>query len=61
MKHSQEIEVAHSNKRIFISQKKYIVEFLKDIGKLACKLENTPIDPNHKVGKTEKDVAVNKD
>lgn len=42
------IEVAHSFEGIFISQQKYVVNLLKDIGKFACKPPNTPLDSNHK-------------
>ncbi|CAA7388774.1 unnamed protein product [Spirodela intermedia] len=49
------IEVAHSSKGIFISQRKYVADLLKDTGKFACKPPSTPLNPNHKlsVGKGE--------
>jgi Reverse transcriptase (RNA-dependent DNA polymerase) len=40
------IEIAHSQKGLFISQRKYV---LKEIGKLGCKPISTPIDPNVKL------------
>ncbi|CAA6659703.1 unnamed protein product [Spirodela intermedia] len=43
------IEVAHSSKGIFISQRKYITDLLAETGKFACKPANTPIDPNQKL------------
>ncbi|XP_019053901.1 PREDICTED: uncharacterized protein LOC109114922 [Nelumbo nucifera] len=43
------IEVARSNQGIFISQRKYVLDLLKDTGKLGAKLANTPIDVNHRL------------
>ncbi|XP_058726625.1 uncharacterized mitochondrial protein AtMg00810-like [Vicia villosa] len=55
------IEVAHSKKGIFISQHKYIIDLLKEIGKTTCKPASTPIDPNLKLGNVEEDTAVGKE
>lgn len=41
------IEVVYSKKGIFISQQKYVLDILKDVGKLGCKPTNTPIEFNH--------------
>jgi hypothetical protein len=38
------IDIAHSSKRFFISQRKYTLDILKEIGKLGCKPTSTPID-----------------
>jgi len=38
------IEVAHSKKGIFISQQKYIIDLLKEIGKITCRLVSTLVD-----------------
>ena len=49
------IEVDHSRKGIFISQKKYILD-LKEISMLGCKFckpTNTPIEQNHKLGEAQ--------
>ncbi|KAI3459864.1 hypothetical protein Pfo_016527, partial [Paulownia fortunei] len=54
------IEVAHSNKEIFISQQKYVTDLFKETEKLGCKPISTPIDLNHKLGEAEEDVAVDK-
>jgi Reverse transcriptase (RNA-dependent DNA polymerase) len=43
------IEIAHSFKGLFISQKKYMLDLLKETGKLGCKPISTPIDPNIKL------------
>ena len=45
------IEVAHSKEGIFISQQKYVLDLLKETGKLGCKAASTPIEPNHRLGK----------
>lgn len=41
------IEVARSYNGIFISQSKYILDMLKEMGVLGCKPANTPMDPKH--------------
>jgi Reverse transcriptase (RNA-dependent DNA polymerase) len=38
------VEIAHSPRGIFISQRKYILNLLKEIKKLGCKPTSTPID-----------------
>ncbi len=43
------IEVARSDKGIFISQRKYILDFLEESGMLGCKPADTPIETNHKL------------
>ena len=53
--------MAHSKKGIFISQKKYIIDLLKETGKTACKPISTPVDPDIKLGSAEEDNAVNKE
>ncbi|CAA7400920.1 unnamed protein product [Spirodela intermedia] len=47
------IEVAHSSKGIFISQRKYVADLLKDTEKSACKPAITPLNPNHKLSVRE--------
>ncbi|KAK3028164.1 hypothetical protein RJ639_038688 [Escallonia herrerae] len=44
------MEVAHSNKRISISQRKYTLDLLKETGMLGCKLVDTPMDSICKLG-----------
>jgi Reverse transcriptase (RNA-dependent DNA polymerase) len=42
------IEIAHSPKGLFISQRKYVLDLLKEMKKLGCKSVSTPIeDFNH--------------
>ncbi|KAJ8769255.1 hypothetical protein K2173_001845 [Erythroxylum novogranatense] len=43
------IEVARSKKGIFISQRKYILDLLGEIGMLGCKPAESPIESNHKL------------
>ena len=42
------IEVARSSEGIFLSQRKYILDPLKETRKLGCKLVSTPLEPNWK-------------
>jgi Reverse transcriptase (RNA-dependent DNA polymerase) len=43
------IEVARSKKGVVLSQQKYILDLLNDMGMLGCRPASTPIDPNHKL------------
>ena len=43
------IEVARSPKGIVLSQRKYTLDLLSDMGMLGCRAAPTPIDQNHKV------------
>ena len=43
------IEVAQSNSKVVISQRKYTLNILVDTGMLDCKLVDTPMDPNAKL------------
>nr|KYP41329.1 Copia protein [Cajanus cajan] len=47
------IEVVYSKKGIFISQKKYVLDLLKETGKLGCRTSTVPIEQNHKIGSEE--------
>jgi hypothetical protein len=44
------IEVARSKQGIFLSQRKYILDLLSEVGLLECKPTDTPIVQNHKLG-----------
>lgn len=44
------IEVARSRRGIFLSQQKYILDLLCEVGMLDCKPADTPIIQNHKLG-----------
>ena len=43
------IEIAHSSKGLFISQRKYILDLLEETGKLGSKPVITPVDTNVKL------------
>jgi len=55
------IEVAHSKEGIFISQQKYIVDLLTEIGLLGCKVDTTPIEFNHKLEEVPEDKEMDKE
>ena len=44
------IEVARSTQGIFLSQRKYVLDLLSEVGLLECKPVDTPIVQNHKLG-----------
>lgn len=48
------MEVARSKKRIMVSQQKYILDLLKEIGMMGCRPANTPIGPNQKLRSEDK-------
>ena len=54
------IEVAYSKQGIFISQRKYILDLLKETGKLGCKATGVPIEQNHRIGSDEESPKVDK-
>nr|KYP62611.1 Retrovirus-related Pol polyprotein from transposon TNT 1-94 [Cajanus cajan] len=47
------IEVAYSKNGIFISQRKYVLDLLKETGKLGCKTSTVPIEQNYRIGSEE--------
>ena len=44
------MEVARSTKGIYISQRKYVIDLLKETGMIGCKPSDTPMDPYNKIG-----------
>ena len=44
------IEAARSRQGIFLSQKKYALDLLSEVGLLECKPADTSIIQNHKLG-----------
>jgi Reverse transcriptase (RNA-dependent DNA polymerase) len=54
------IEITHSLKGLFISQRKYTLDLLKETKKLGCKTVSTPIDSDMKLntedGETLEDI-----
>ena len=59
-KYFLDMKVARSWGGIFVSQQKYTLDLLKETRMLGCKLANTPIDPNRKLGQTELSSSVYK-
>lgn len=55
------IEVARSRKGIFLSQRKYVLDLLSEVGLLDCKPVDTPIIQNHKLGEYPYQVPTNKE
>ncbi|PON63855.1 hypothetical protein PanWU01x14_128320, partial [Parasponia andersonii] len=53
LKYFLSIEVAHS-------QQKYVLDLLTEVGKLGCKLVETPTEQNHKLSEAPEDAARNK-
>jgi len=60
LKNFLRIEVAYFRQGIFISQRKYILDLLKEAGKLGCKTTGAPIEQNHRIGNDEESPKVEK-
>ena len=43
------IEIAQSNSDVVMSQRKYVLDILEEIGMLDCKPVDAPMDPNVKL------------
>jgi hypothetical protein len=54
------MEVAYSKQGIFICQRKYVLDLLKETGKLGCKPTGVPIEQNHRIGIDEDSPRVDK-
>ena len=54
------IEVARSQKGIFLSQRKYVLDLLSEVGLLECKPVDTPIIQNHGLTEHTDQVPTNK-
>ncbi|RDX75758.1 putative mitochondrial protein, partial [Mucuna pruriens] len=50
------IEVAYSKQGISISQRKYVLNLLKETGKLGCKTSGVPIEQNYRIGCEESSI-----
>ena len=55
------IEVARSKRGIFLSQRKYVLDLLTEVGMLDCKPADTPIIQNQKLGDFSEQVPTNKE
>ena len=49
LKYFMGIEIAQSNSGVVISERKYFLDILEEIGMLDCKPVDTPMDPNVKL------------
>lgn len=47
------MEVAHSKNEIIVSQRKYVLDLLKETGMLRCKLATTPMDTSQNLRSNE--------
>ncbi len=54
------IEVARSKQGIFLSQRKYVLDLLSEVGLLDCKPPDTPIVQNHRLGEHTDQVSTDK-
>eukprot|EP00261_Vitis_vinifera_P033077 XP_019074320.1 PREDICTED: uncharacterized protein LOC109122264 [Vitis vinifera] len=52
------MEVARSKKGIVVSQMKYVLDLLKETGISGCKPSKTPMEPNFRLGDSDKKVPV---
>ena len=55
------IEVARSRQGIFLSQRKYVLDLLAEVGMMDCRLAETPIVQNLKLGEYPDQVLTNKE
>jgi hypothetical protein len=60
LKYFLSIEVARSKYSIFISQQKYILDLLKELGMLGCKVTDNPVKVNVKLGEDSESPLVDK-
>jgi hypothetical protein len=60
MKYFLGIEISRSKQRIFLSQRKHILDLLAEVRLLDCKLVDTPIIQNAKLGLEPKQPPINK-
>ena len=55
------IEVSHSKHELFLSQQKYTLDLLNEIGNSACEPLNTPIEVNHGLSIYPDQIPTNKE
>lgn len=53
-----DMEVALLKKGIIVSQRKYLLDLSKEIGMSRCRPSEVPMDPNLKLGNSEKKVPI---
>ena len=54
------IEVARNRNGISVSQRKYVLDLLKETSMMACRPSDTPMDPNLKLKTSSEDKEVDK-
>jgi Reverse transcriptase (RNA-dependent DNA polymerase) len=54
------IKIAHSNGNLFLSQRKYVLDLLKETGKMECKPSSTLINSKNKLNNEEGEPLDNK-
>ena len=54
------MEIARNKAGISVSQRKYVLDLLKETGMMGCKLVDTPMDPNVKLEMNSDDEPVDK-
>ncbi|KAL5776979.1 hypothetical protein ACOSP7_009905 [Xanthoceras sorbifolium] len=60
LKYFLRIEIARSKKRIFVSQRKYVLDLLKDTDMLDCKPADTPMDFTNKLRSIQDSAPIEK-
>ncbi|KZV37836.1 hypothetical protein F511_10866 [Dorcoceras hygrometricum] len=55
------MEVARSRKGIYESQRKYVLDLLKETGMSGCRPSDIPMDPNQKLNSATKGASVEKE
>ena len=60
LKYFLRIEVAQSKQGIFLSQRKYTLDLLSEVGLLDYKPTNVPIQQNHSLGEYPDHIPTNK-
>ena len=55
------MEIARSQKGISVSQRKYILDLLQEMGMMGCKLTDTPMDSTMKIGLAESSIPIQKE
>ena len=54
------MEIARNRSGIFVSQRKYDLDLLKETGLPGCKLGDTPVDPNSRLSNQNSSAPVDK-
>ena len=54
------MEVARSKESLFISQRKYTIDLLRDTRMLACRLAGTPLNKGWKFEQKDDDISIEK-